>query len=177
MSRTSSVVRAIGRSRAVSAVLVALLAAGVAGCASDLGGSSSTKSTRTRSAAEDSLRRVFSTPGSTWSSANTNSEPADAECTYHGDPHGGQQWHWNAAGSAPEDPKAYIDLVATTLRHDARTVTITSAEAGTYGTLYQATADDDGRPTIAVTANPRTTTVTVESTCIPASRESGRGRT
>jgi hypothetical protein len=161
---------------------VALLAAGVAGCASDPGGSSSTNRTSTRSAAEDSLRLVFSVPGSTWSSANTNSEPADAECTHDGDPHdgdphGGQQWHWNAAGSAPEDPKAYIDSVATTLRHDARTVTITSAEAGTYGTLYQATADDDGRPTIAVTANPRTTTVTVESTCIPASRGSGRGRT
>jgi hypothetical protein len=62
-----------------------------------------------------------------------------------------------------------MDSVATTLRRDARTVTITSAEGGTYGTLHQATADDDGRPTIAVTANPRTTTVTVESTCSPAS--------
>lgn len=167
----------MGRSGLVPAVLVAMLAVGVTGCASDPGGSSSTNSTSTRSAAEDSLRLVFSVPGSTWSSGNKNSEPADAECTHDGDPHGGQQWHWNAAGSAPEDPKAYIDSVATTLRHDARTVTITSAEAGTYGTLYQATADDDGRPTIAVTANPRTTTVTVESTCIPASRGSGRGRT
>jgi len=146
-----------------------MLAAGVAGCASDPGGSSSTNSTRTRSAAEDSLRLVFSVPGSTWSFANRNSEPADAECTHNDDPHGGQQWHWNAAGSAPNDPRAYIDSVATTLRDDARTVTITSAEAGKFGTLYQATADDDERPMIAVTANPRTTTVTVDSTCIPAS--------
>ena len=112
---------------------------------------------------------VFSVPGSTWSSANKISEPADAECTYNGDPHGGQQWHWNAAGSAPQDAKAYIDSVAKKLRDDARTVTITSAEAGKYGTLYQATADDDGRPMVAVTANPRTTTVTVDSLCVPAS--------
>lgn len=148
---------------------MALLAAGIAGCTSDPGGSSLTNSTRNRSTAEDSLRLVFSVPGSTWSSANKNSEPAHTECTLYGDPHGGQQWHWNAAGSAPEDSKAYIDSVAARLRSDARTVTITSAEAGKYGTLYQATADDDGRPLIAVTANPRTTTVTVDSACIPAS--------
>jgi hypothetical protein len=152
----------------IALMITASVALGVTGCASDPGGSPSMNSTHTRSDGEASLRLVFSVPGSTWSSANKNSEPADAECTYNGDPHGGQQWHWNAAGSAPQDAKAYIDSVAKKLRDDARTVTIASAEAGKYGTLYQATADDDGRPMVVVTANPRTTTVTVDSLCVPA---------
>jgi hypothetical protein len=150
-------------------MITASLAVSTTGCASDTSRRSPLNSTHFRSDAEASLRMVFSVPGSTWSSANSNSEPANAECTHDGDPHGGHQWHWNAAGSAPADPKAYIDSVVKTLQDDARTVTITSAKAGAYGTLHQATAEDDGRPTIAVTANPRTTTVTVDSPCLPAS--------
>ena len=153
----------------IALMITASLAVSMTGCASDTSRRSPLNSTHVRSDAEASLRLVFSLPGSSWSFADKNSEPADAECTHDGDPHGGRQWHWSAAGSAPENAKAYIDSVATTLQHDARTVTITSAKAGAYGTLHQATAEDDGRPTIAVTANPRTTTVTVDSPCIPVS--------
>jgi hypothetical protein len=169
MTRNASILRPTGRAVAVATVLVASVAFGVTGCASETSRSSRLNSTRFRSDAEASLRMVFSVPGSTWSSANSNSEPANAECTRDGDPHGGRHSHWNAAGSAPEAPKAYIDSVVKTLQDDARTVTITSAKAGAYGTLYQAIAEDDGRPTIAVTANPRTTTITVDSPCLPAS--------
>ncbi|WP_420364286.1 hypothetical protein AAEP80_09920 [Curtobacterium sp. L3-7] len=68
-------------------------------------------------------------------------------------------------GSAPSDPKAYIESVANMLREHDRTVAVRSADGGKYGTLYQAIADEDGKPMVAVTANPRTTTVTVESMC------------
>jgi hypothetical protein len=169
MTRSASILRPTGRAGAVATVLVASVVLGVTNCASETSRSSPLNNTNFRSAAETSLRLVFSVPGSTWSSANSDSEPAVAECSHDGDAHGGRQWHWNAAGSAPEDPKAYIDSVAKKLQDDARTVTIMSAETGKYGTLHQATAEDDGRPTIAVTANPRTTTVTVDSPCVPAS--------
>lgn len=116
--------------------------------------------------AEQALQLVFGITGSEWSDDNRTAAPADAECTADGDPHGGRQYHWNASGSAPSDPKAYIDSVAKILREHDRTVTLQSADGGKYGTLYQAVANDDGKPMVAVTANPRTTTVTVESVCV-----------
>lgn len=121
-----------------------------------------------RRQAERSLRSVFDVDGSDWTRSSRDAGPASAECTIDGDPHAGRQYHWNAAGSAPADPERWIETVVQTLRGQDRTVSVRSADVGKYGTLHQATADDDGQPLVVVTANSRTTTVTVESVCVAA---------
>jgi surface antigen len=137
----------------------------MSGCSGPPRGGIAVDEKQSRQAAEQVLHQVFDVDGSEWPEDERNAEPAHAECTADDDPHGGRQDHWNAMGSAPSDPQAYIEAVANMLREHDRTVAVQSADVGRYGTLYQAVADDDGKPMVAVTANPRTTTITVESMC------------
>jgi surface antigen len=137
----------------------------MSGCSGPPRGGIAVDEKQSRQAAEHVLHQVFEVDGSEWPEDDRNAEPAHAECTADDDPHGGRQDHWNAMGSAPSDPKAYIESVANMLREHDRTVAVRSADGGKYGTLYQAIADEDGKPMVAATANPRTTTVTVESMC------------
>lgn len=148
-----------------SAALIVASALVTGGCATapvDLQGS--------KQDSEQVLQLVFNVAGSEWSDRERNSSPADAECTANGDPHGGEQYHWHALGSAPSDPKAYIESIVNTLRDHERTVTVRATHFGKYGTLYQAVADEEDKPMVAVTANTRTTSVTVESACVPTTR-------
>lgn len=156
------------RPTAVVALLITCSALALTGCAADANKENAVASAQDKKQAEQALEIVFGIEGSTWSEASRSAEPALAECTIDGDPHGGRQYHWNAAGSPPDDPERYMESVVETLRGQDRTVSIRSADVGKYGTLHQATADDDGQPLVVVTANSRTTTVTVESVCAPA---------
>lgn len=156
------------RSTVTAALLTACLAGMVTGCAADPKQEDPVQSDQGKQQAEQALATVFGIEGSTWSSASREQEPAHAECTIDGDPHAGRQYHWNAAGSAPADPEHWIETVVQMLRGQDRTVSVRSADVGKYGTLHQATADDDGQPLVVVTANSRTTTVTVESVCVAA---------
>lgn len=141
------------------------------GCSATQRGGIAVEEKQSSQAAEQVLHQVFDVDGSEWPEDERNAEPAHAECTADDDPHGGRQDHWNAMGSAPSDPKAYIEAVAKMLRAHDRTVAVQSADGGKYGTLYQAVADDDGKPMVAVTANPQTTTVTVESMCASVAQQ------
>ncbi|MFZ6993472.1 hypothetical protein ACO0E1_16415 [Curtobacterium sp. RRHDQ66] len=156
----------------IAALAVAVtLTMTTSGCSATPRDGSTVDEKQSKQAAEQALRQVFDVAGSEWPEEERNAAPAHAECTANDDPHGGRQDHWYVMGSAPSDPKAYIDAVAKTLREHDRTVTVQSADGGKYGTLYQAVSDEDGKPMVAVTANPRTTTVTVESSCAPIDEE------